>query len=53
MLQDDLDTVEVLVYDIGLEITLDKLEELGYSERLDLLMSSVIASFDCKTACGS
>lgn len=41
MLQDDLETVETLVYDVGIDITLEKLEEMGYSERLELLMSSV------------
>ncbi|CAL8069233.1 unnamed protein product [Orchesella dallaii] len=40
VLQDNLETVEVLVYDVGVDITLEKLEELGYSERLELLMSS-------------
>lgn len=40
MIQDDLETVETLVYDVGTDITLEKLEELAYSERLDLIMSS-------------
>lgn len=38
---EDLEVVEVLVYDAKVDVTLDTLEDLGALERLQLLMSNV------------